>query len=696
MAVYKRGTVFWCKMRVNFVSAGARPTMLRMSLRTSSPSQARRRAQALELVRNAMMEQLPILRRQIKPDDLPALFKRAFERELDRTILAQISDPGRADEHRNVNLHYARYFTLLAEKPYLLDGSFESFEDLRAMGLSEADADALSILAQRHRHQPAVSTGHLADDLRELGVEPTQSNMKVSARVAAAAYREANIKACEGLDQPIGDGEIWALPPQLRKLSEQGAQANTQSIIQPTPSARPEEASPLPQPPRCAPSPCPSPHVGKKQAPLISELAKSALEKRIEEGSWRRERRRDVEAAVALFIAANGDVRIDEISQSHLIAMKDLFPRLPREYGRERNDQNGNKVRETIAEALVRGDKLLAEWKRDPVVADANELPYVGLALVTQKKHLTWISALFTYIEGIDPALAPTGLNFTAVRKACSQPPYQGNRHSIKKGKKKNSNRLPWRNGEISELFQAPVWQGCHGLFDKLVEGEEIYHDGDYFALPLITTTKSRSNEICGLAVDDIFLDCKTPFIWIRPNALRGLKNDQSKRTVPIASRILELGFGEYVEAMRMAGHKALFPEYHHPTMKFETVFRKNLFDPLRTYCFPNGTSRKRGRKDVDAQSIRTFGIDETEAHYGRTWDPAFDEKHRRGLSGHEQKGTDGKIYEDDFEPHELLPQVEFLASFLPPIPKRPLNIRPPEYQKFGKPRGRKKKITAA
>ncbi len=143
-----------------------------------------------------------------------------------------------------------------------------------------------------------------------------------------------------------------------------------------------------------------------------------------------------------------------------------------------------------------------------------------------------------------------------------------------------------------------------------------------------------------------------------------------------------------------MAGHRALFPEYHHPTMKFETVFRKSLFDPLRTYCFPNGTSRKRGRKDVDVQSIRTFGIDETEAHYGRTWDPAFDEKHRRGLGGHEQKGTDGKIYEDDFEPHELLPQVEFLASFLPPIPKRPLNIRPPEYQRFGKPRGRKKKIS--
>jgi len=53
-------------------------------------------------------------------------------------------------------------------------------------------------------------------------------------------------------------------------------------------------------------------------------LAKTALAKRIEEGTWRPDRRRDVEAALALFIAANGDVRINEICQTHLIAMKDL------------------------------------------------------------------------------------------------------------------------------------------------------------------------------------------------------------------------------------------------------------------------------------------------------------------------------------------------------------------------------------
>ncbi len=638
------------------------------------------------------MEQLPVLRRQVKPEDLPALFKRAFERELERITMAQFLEPKRVP-HRELNKHYARYFTLLAEQPHLLDGGEDSEQQFQDLGLAETDAAGLAALLHTHRHRVPVSPGYIADDLRAAGVEPTETNMRAVARVTAAAYREANIAACEELGLPMAPDEVWPLSGTLAKLARQVSGAKAQAESQPLPDMAHPLAVPSIPSPLAAPSPRPIPQGPKPLAPLISELAQMALAKRIGEGTWRNDRRRDIDAAVALFIAANGDVRINEITQSHLIAMKDLFLRLPREYGRERNDERGNKVRETIAEALVRGDKLLAEWKRDPVTADTKGLPYVGVCLATQKKHLTWISSLFTYIEGIEPALAPTGLNFTAIRKACVQPPYQGNRHSIKKGKKKNSNRIPWIADELTKLFQAPIWQGCHDLLNKLIPGNQVYHDGDYFALPLITTTKTRSNEICGLALDDIFLDCKHPYIWIRPNGLRDLKNDQSERVVPIASRILELGFADYVAAMRAAGHKALFPEYQHATMKFETVFRKNLFDPLRAYSFPNGTSRKRGRKDVDIQSIRTFGMDETEDYYERTRDPAFDEKHRKGLGGHEQADTAGRVYENDFKPHELLPQVEFLASFLPPIPKRPLNIRPPEYQQFGKPPGRRKKL---
>ena len=223
--------------------------------------------------------------------------------------------------------------------------------------------------------------------------------------------------------------------------------------------------------------------------------------------------------------------------------------------------------------------------------------------------------------------------------------------------------------------------------------GDEVIHDAKYWVLPLIVSTLARSDEISGLAVDDVFLDCETPYLDIRPNALRRLKNTASERKVPISRKILDLGFASYVEAMRKAGHKALFPEYLHPTMDFEKVFRNDLFDPLRKHFYPNGTSRKRGRKDVDVHSTRTFGLDALAKHFEKTKDPSFNKDHRKALGGHEPGDTTSDVYEDDLQPCDLLPMVEYLASFIPEIPMRPLNPRPTEFQKFGKPLGRKKKL---
>ncbi len=69
-----------------------------------------------------------------------------------------------------------------------------------------------------------------------------------------------------------------------------------------------------------------------------------------------------------------------------------------------------------------------------------------------------------------------------------------------------------------------------------------------------------------------------------------------------------------------------------------------------------------------------------------------FNKAHRQGLGGHEPNDTEGKHYDDDFEPWQLVELVEVLAELLPDIPRRPLNLRPREHQKFGKPRGRPKK----
>ncbi|MEL7728691.1 hypothetical protein AAG612_04075 [Citromicrobium bathyomarinum] len=626
------------------------------------------------------MEQMPILRRSVKPDDMPALYKRAFERELDRVVMAQFQEPGRADDHRAFNRAYALYFSLLATEPQLLDGSLESHEELRRRGMDEADADALTALAARHKRQLPISRGQLMEDLREEGIDPSERNLTASGRVAAAAYRNANIEACSELGLPLNANEIWPLPQHLERLSHREIVSTAGAPVEPAEDAKASSSYVVKE--GCA----------APEAPLLSEYAKMALDRKIKDGAWDEGRRRDIEGAVRIFVAANGDIPVNAIGQKHLIAMKDVFPRLPVIYGRARKDENGEEVRETIEEALKRGDDLRRKWNDDPTAADAEGLPYVGLSLITQRKHMTWISALVTHLEGNDPDLAPRGLNFTAVRKTLVNPKMQGDRHSVKTNQKRNAGRLPWHPDELRKMLETPVWYGCAGLWRRFEPGDEVIHDGIYWVLPLVISTLARSDEIAGLAVADVVLDCEVPYLHIRETNLRRIKTVSSTRKVPIARKLLDLGFAEYVTAMKEADNRALFPEFQHETMDSDKCFYKDLFGPLRKLVFPNGTSRKRGRKDVDVPSIRTLGFNVLRDKEDETGLKVFNKAHRQGLGGHEPNDTEGKHYDDDFEPGQLVELVEVLAELLPDIPRRPLNLRPCEYQKFGKPRGRRKK----
>ena len=654
MALYRRGPVFWWKSRLRFSSVPSHHTMVRMSLRTASPQQARSRAAELDLAKDAMMEQMPILRRSVKADDMPALYKKAFERELDRIIMAQFQEPGRINDHRAFNRHYARYFTLLATEPQLLDGSLESFEELR-------------------------SRGQLMEDLRSQGIEPSDRNLTASGRIAAVAYRNANIEACRELGLPLAESELLPLPQHLERFAEHTDVASSSG---PALSERDCQSTIAPQGVVRQPT-------APADGPLLSVYAEDVLKMKIRDGSWDKERMRDIHGAIRIFIAANGNIPINAITQKHLIAMKDLFPRLPVVYGRMRK---GEEVRETIEEAVARGDVLRREWDENPTAADAAGLPYVGLSKVTQGKHMTWMSALITHVEGHDPDLAPQGLNFSAIRKTLVNPKKQGDRHSVKNNQKRNAGRLPWDRHDITKMLQAPVWHGCASLWRRFEPGEQIIHDGCYWVLPILICTLARSDEIAGLSVADVILDSEVPYLEIRETNLRRIKTVSSTRQVPIASKILDLGFAQYVDAMRSAGHWALFPEFKHETMDFDKCFYKDLFEPLRKLVFPAGTTRKRGRKDVDVQSIRTLGFNVLRAKESETGRTVFNKEHRKALGGHEPDDTEGLHYDEDFKPSELVELVEALAELLPAMPVRPLNLRPPENQKFGKPRGRPKK----
>ncbi|MCE7797365.1 hypothetical protein LWE61_12445 [Sphingobium sufflavum] len=658
--IYPRGTTQWWRRSVHFVAVLNDPITIRMSLKTRCPREARARAGYLEMemkvVETTIVEEL---RTRIAPDDMRAVYRTAFEATLDRYIVQQAATPFRAEAHAAINLTYARYFTLMASTPTAPEADEDLRDQLAASGLSPKDADALFVTVARHNGASPIGHNYLAGYLRSAGIKPTEDNLRAMSRVAAAAYRNACLAATEGLDLPNPEAQVWPLPSVLRKLLE-------------LPGGETEQAKPPPQEPETVLDPAPIPitpaapapaGLGRKIDVSLSTLAATCLQRKIDDREWREERRRDIDAAVNLFLEARGDLMLSEIDQQACSAMTALFPRLPTRYGHIREDIEGG-----IAAVIERGDALRALWKQDPVKAERELLPTVGISDITHNKHLTWLSALFKFADANGYVTPDVDLGKL--------------RRKVKK--KKGGKRLPWAEADLRTLISGPVWTGCKGLWNRLVAGDLVFHDGMYWGLPLVICTGGRSEEPAGLMLADIFEDAPIPYFHFRDNAYRLLKNDQSDRKVPIAPALIRLGFLDHVRAMRELGHELLFPEFYNPkaSMSFDHNFYDKVFEPLRAFHFPTGTSQKRGRKDVDVHSIRT-----RVASFWR--DRKFDPGLRQYLLGHVPDGETAASYEDEPGLDLLLPLVNTLGDLLPELPVMPLRLRPSEWQKFGSIRGR-------
>ena len=663
--IYIRGTTQWWRRSVTFVAVVNDPITIRISLKTRCPREARSRAGHLEtemmVVETTITEEL---RTRIAPDDMRAVYKAAFEASLDRYIVRQAATPFRGEAHAAANLAYARYFTLITSMPVPPEADEALLQLLANSDLSPQDADALFVTVAMHRDNPPIGYNHLASYLRAAGIKPTEDNLCSMLRIAAAAYRNACLAATEGLNLPHPETQVWQLPGALRRLLDPSAcDAVAEPQAEPASTPVPAATSALAPAPAATVAPTPARLIGKIDVPL-STLAATCLQRKIDDREWREERRRDIDAVVNLFLAARGDMLLSEIDQQACSAMTALFPRLPTRYGHMRGDIEGG-----MTAVIERGDALRAVWKRDPVAAERELVPTVGISDITHNKHLTWLSALFKFADA--NGYVTPDVDVGKLRRKV-------------KGRK-GGKRLPWTEPDLRTLVTGPVWIGCKGLWNRLTPGDLVFHDGMYWGLLLVICTGGRSEEPAGLMLADIYIDVEIPYFHFRDTAYRRLKNGQSDRKVPISPALIRLGFLDHVVAMRKAGHELLFPEFYNANrhMSFDHVFYDKVFEPLREFHFPHGTSQKRGRKDVDVHSIRT-----RVASFWR--DRKFDPGLRQYLLGHVPDGETAASYEEEPGLDLLLPLVTALGDLLPEMPVMPLRLRPAEWQKFGSVRGRR------
>jgi len=117
----------------------------------------------------------------------------------------------------------------------------------------------------------------------------------------------------------------------------------------------------------------------------------------------------------------------------------------------------------------------------------------------------------------------------------------------------KLTEREPFSDADLKVLFSSPLFTSCAGKLRRMTPGDEVLRDGFYW-IPLIGALSGmRVTEIVQLTLADAVTDGEVPIFKVRGDKAHGqsVKSEAGLRDVPIHCRLLELGFGEFVDARK-------------------------------------------------------------------------------------------------------------------------------------------------
>jgi len=187
----------------------------------------------------------------------------------------------------------------------------------------------------------------------------------------------------------------------------------------------------------------------------------------------------------------------------------------------------------------IGGDRPIAAITKADGVSYKESLQHTRkLSLSTAIKHISNADALFKWAEV--HAFNPEGTN-----------PMKGLAPSKRQAKKTALKRRPFTDEELLTVL------GSEEFRSQRVERPERY----WLVLMLLFEC-CRREEAAQLYLKDIGEVDGIPFIQITDEEKdQSLKNEGSKRRVPIHSSLIQLGFMQYVASIKQAGHTRLFPQ---------------------------------------------------------------------------------------------------------------------------------------
>ena len=369
----------------------------------------------------------------------------------------------------------------------------------------------------------------------------------------------------------------------------------------------------------------------------ISELVERFSE--YKQSDWGLERRARMATSYALFVELMGDPTLAEVNRDLMRTYVERLKAVPKQAGRVRNRYGVQTYSDLIDKAAEAGLPLLSE--------------------LTVTDHGQRMSELFGWAVKED--------YFTRnLAMSLAKPPK-------KKGKDQDK-RDVFTEDELAKIFGADWFANGGGA----TSSNGKFHDfrPHYYWLPLIGLfTGARLNEVCQLYLSDIRQTASGVHYFdfnldgadkVRDDADSDVVSDKSlktvnaERVVPVHQKLIDLGFMEYVEALRKEGCIRLFPELSRDALKgygkdpgkwFNSRYLDHKLKIPR-----NGKKTFHSFRHMVDSSLYAAGVDKLLVHQ---------------LLGHERGSSISENrYRKDLAPDKLVGVINKLEFKLPPISK--------------------------
>jgi len=322
---------------------------------------------------------------------------------------------------------------------------------------------------------------------------------------------------------------------------------------------------------------------------------------------WRGQTLAQNKTTYAMFMQCCGDLPVTAYERKHCAAFYDVLRSLPKLYSK----------------TAAWRDLSLAE-----IAARTKDEDHERLSMTTVKRHFAALGRFFAHLKqrgeyhGENPAY---GFEFPDKRRD-------------------RDKRSMWEGEPLRKLFASPVWTGCYSEARRSRPGKHVIKDDKYW-LPLLGLYHgNRLEEFAQLHRADVRQEDGIWFLDINDEGNKQVKNEQSKRRVPLHAELLRLGFLDYVETIAPNEDDRVFP-----------LLRPGGPDNKLGFFFTKWWSKY--RKDV---GVYEKGLDYHSFRAGVATKLAqanVSLEIRNELLGHEGKSTDERNYQKGF-PLKLLAEA--------------------------------------